>query len=202
MERYFLGIDGGGTKTKVSIIDEKQTNLYMGIGGPSSIDTVNAKQTLQSIRDALADVTEKLGFFPMFSAVYVGLGGIVTETDCHITEKLLRDLPGVTKETKITARNDMENALASGLCFKEGITLIAGTGMVAYGKDKQGNFQKCGGWGYKEGDAGSAYFLGYEALKAAVYATDGRLPATKFTDEVCEVTDMKNMYYIVSVVEK
>ncbi|MCU0104104.1 hypothetical protein N7603_00320 [Acholeplasma vituli] len=80
----------------------------------------------------------------------------------------------------------MENALASGLFEDEGIVLISGTGMVAYGKNKFSETHKAGGLGYKEGDLGSAYDLGLKAIQAASRALDNRYDMTPFTKEVIE----------------
>ena len=96
----------------------------------------------------------------------------------------------------------MENALASGEAFDEGIVLICGTGMVAYGRDMAGNTYKSGGWGYREGDAGSAYDLGTRALRLAVRSMDGRLTDDDFTRAVKLKTGLRYTSDIVPVVER
>ena len=49
----FLGIDGGGTKTKVFVINELKEILYEGTSGPSSLDTVTNEVTVSNINLAL-----------------------------------------------------------------------------------------------------------------------------------------------------
>ncbi len=180
---YYLGIDGGGTKTKVVVIDNQDHIIFEGFSGPSSIDTVSQEDTLNSFFDALTpfyDVNPQASF----DSIFCGLGGIVSEDDfLHVTS-LLKRLNGVTEITYIRARNDMENALYSGLCFDEGMTLICGTGMVAYGKDTFGNTHKAGGWGYKEGDFGSSYDLGMRALRHVIKTFDGRLQHDEFSKDI------------------
>lgn len=65
-------------------------------------------------------------------------------------------------------------ALAGGCSCRPGIVMIMGTGSVAYGENGKRN-HKCGGWGWKEGDPGSAYDLGISAIRTMIRAYDGRL---------------------------
>lgn len=199
--KFYLGIDGGGTKTKVTIIDSTNTVVYENVGGPSSIDTVSAKQTLENIQHALEPFYQD---YPdiIFESVFAGLGGIVFESDFIHVENLLKKLPGVRPETIVKARNDMENALYSGLCFKEGITLIAGTGMVAFGKDTHGTVHKSGGWGYKIGDEGSGYDLGFQALKHVIRALDSRCEMTDFGKEIAIHLNLDNATDIVPFMDR
>ena len=50
---YFLGIDGGGTKTKVVIINNNKDILYESVAGPSSVDTVTSQETLDAIKNCI-----------------------------------------------------------------------------------------------------------------------------------------------------
>jgi glucosamine kinase len=198
--KYYLGFDGGGTKTKACVIDENKEILYQATSGPSSIDTVTADQTLRAFCSALGDLEANLGFFPEFSGIFAGLGGIVTHADEELVEMLLKKLPGVTAETRVQARNDMEIALASSLCW-EGIAIIVGTGMVAFGK-KNGRTHKSAGWGYKEGESGSAYDLGMQAIQTMIRAYDNRLPKTAFTEEVFQTLKMTEVTDFVRVMDQ
>jgi len=186
---YYLGIDGGGTKTKVAIMDEKEQIIYEGSSGPSSIDTVSSNDTLKSFSNALEPFFDN-NPKATFRSVFCGLGGIVDEKDFNHVENLLKNLKGVHPSTHLRARNDMENALYSGLCFDEGISLICGTGMVAYGKDMFENTHKAGGWGFKEGDFGSGYDLGMRALRHVIKAFDGRLDKDDFSKEIAEQIEL------------
>lgn len=179
----FLGIDGGGTKTKVMVLDGQRNILFEGISGPSSLDTVDEKTTVDHINQALSNFIEENGD-TVFTAVFAGLGGIASDKEKKRLFELLLQVKGVDHTTKRFAGSDMENALASGLYFEEGMTLIAGTGMVAYGRNKSGVTHKAGGLGFKEGDLGSSYDLGINAIRAAARTLDNRYISTPFTDEV------------------
>jgi len=201
---FYLGIDGGGTKTKVAIINDKNETVYIGEGGPSSIDTVDKITTRNNIDDALKDFYLKFEG-AHFRSIFCGLGGIVSEDDMSNVRILLNSLKGVDPHTLITARNDMENALYSGACFDSGMTLICGTGMVAYAKNEAGLSAKAGGWGFKEGDQGSSYDLGMQALKHVAKAYDGRKERDAFSEEIAkeiglneasDIVQIMNTYYL------
>ena len=197
----FLGIDGGGTKTKVAIIDEQKNLIYEGLSGPSSLDTVNNKTTLRAFQDALIPFFEKQPN-TVFKGVFAGLGGVSKVSDKTQLKNIISLIPGVTNKTNVTAGSDMENALSSGLFEDEGMVLIVGTGSVAYGKNKKGETHKAGGLGYKEGDFGSAYDLGLKAIQAASKALDNRYETTAFTKEVIQALNFKEPNDVIDFMEK
>jgi len=200
--KYYLGIDGGGTKTKVCLMDATKTIIGFGNGGPSSIDTVDQKTTLKSIRNALLELNPDLVDLTHIDGIFAGLGGVVTENDKLGLQDLLRDLPYTDESTLIKVESDVINALASRERGDYGMVLIVGTGMVAYGRNQRGITHKAGGWGYKEGDAGSSYDLGYQSIKTVIRAFDRRIPSSGFTDAVAESIGMSEAKDIISIMDR
>lgn len=187
-KKYFLGIDGGGTKTKVYVIDQDKNEIYIGHGGPSAIDSVPAKTTLESINKALENLPNDI----KFTACFIGLGGIKDANDEQNLIEMSASFKGVTSNTKVWAKNDTYNALATSLNFDEGIVIIAGTGMNCLGIDKKGKTHTAGGLGYFEGDLGSAYSLGFLSMKSVARALDGRIPLTKYHEFLIEKTGVNS----------
>ncbi|VEU83310.1 N-acetylglucosamine kinase [Acholeplasma hippikon] len=198
--KYFLGIDGGGTKTKVIIINENEKIIYESIGGPSSIDTVPLYLTYQNIYESLKPFLDKNDI--ELAGVFAGLGGIVFKDDKEKVKDILKQLPCVTSETKIKVENDMYNALYSGLLFDEGMCLICGTGMVAFGLDKQNNRHKAGGWGYKEGELGSGYHLGMEAIRYMIRCFDGRYQVDSFAKDIAFELNLSEASDIIPIMDE
>jgi len=62
--------------------------------------------------------------------------------------------------------------------------IVAGTGSVAFGVDRDGRRARSGGWGPLLDDEGSGYAIGRGVLRAAMRAHDGRGPATALADAV------------------
>ncbi len=50
--------------------------------------------------------------------------------------------------------------------WNRSITLVAGTGAIAIGRDDLGNSARSGGWGYLLGDEGSGYSIGLAGLRS------------------------------------
>ncbi|MCK9234404.1 MAG: hypothetical protein M0O98_04340 [Acholeplasmataceae bacterium] len=184
----YLGVDGGGTKTKIVIINDAGKILFSQSGGPSSIDTVSLKETIEVIQNIVSDFNQTR----TFKSAFIGLGGIATNNDRNTVLKELKKLPFFDNNSKITVDSDMVNALASGDSFNEGIVLISGTGMVCYGNNN-GKSHKCGGWGYQSLDEGSAYYLGLMALIYTVKGYDKRLKITPFLEAVYERLSLNNI---------
>jgi N-acetylglucosamine kinase-like BadF-type ATPase len=199
--KVYVGIDGGGTKTKVCILDQNNHMLSCGVSGPSSIDTVTLNETKKAVETAYITALNQLDEPVIVQSVFAGLGGIRTPHDFDLVASLLSDIKPF-RDAKITARNDTENALASGLLFDEGMTLIIGTGMICYGKDRFGNTHKSGGWGYKEGDAGSAYDLGFQAIKSLSRALDDRYTFTAFHQSLWDALSMTEPEDLISVLDR
>lgn len=196
----FIGIDGGGTKTKINIIDQDKNLIFENISGPSSIDTVDSETSFQNIYKAIKPFLTTNSNYEL-KAIFAGLGGIVFESDCTLVETYLKKLPMVKDNTLIVARNDMENALYSSLCFDEGISLICGTGTVAFGK-KDNKTHKAGGWGFKEGELGSGFNLGIEAIRHTIRAFDSRHELDDFALETAEKIGLKQASDIINIMER
>jgi N-acetylglucosamine kinase-like BadF-type ATPase len=78
---------------------------------------------------------------------------------------------GIAEHVDVVA--DYELPLAAAAPDGIGISLISGTGSVAFGRNRKGATARAGGWGYLFGDLGSAYANAREALQEAARADDG-----------------------------
>ena len=71
--------------------------------------------------------------------------------------------------------NDMICSWAGSLACADGISVIAGTGSMAYG-EYAGRAARAGGWGELIGDEGSAYWIAREGMNLFSRMSDGRAP--------------------------
>jgi N-acetylglucosamine kinase-like BadF-type ATPase len=74
--------------------------------------------------------------------------------------------------TPIAVVGDMQIALEAAFDTGPGVIVIAGTGSIAYGRDRQGRTARAGGWGFAVGDEGSAHWIGRSAVSAVLRAAD------------------------------
>ncbi|MBC7328041.1 hypothetical protein H5T87_08000 [bacterium] len=189
--KYYLGIDGGQTKTVAVVGNEKGEVLGWGKGGPSN--HIREKGGKKRFREALkASVGEALAQAgikePHFYAAYLGISGA-----CEEMRKIARRL---IKAEEIFLEGDALLALASCTLGKEGAVIIAGGGSVAFCVDKEGRSASAGGWGYFMGDEGSAFWLAREGLNACTKAVDGRGKETLILPYILRYFGAEDLYAI------
>lgn len=177
VQMYYLGIDGGGTKTEFALADSNgniQKSVCLGSSNPSDIGIEN---TLNILRTG---ITEVCGEIPKRNiSVFAGIAGGTTN---GIYEQINYFL---SKFGFAEAKNgsDAMNAVAASLGNEDGITVIMGTGSVVFAQTK-GKLHRIGGYGYLLGDAGSGFSLGREAILAALCAEDGSGEVTTLYEAV------------------
>lgn len=188
-----LGIDGGGTKTQAAVADFSGRLLGMGQGGPSNYDDVGVEKARQGIAQAVqAACTQASLVVQPFSAAFLGLAGVVSQADREVIRGIAMDLR-LAEAQRIGIDHDCRIALAGGLSGRPGIVLIAGTGSSCYGRTANGQHWRAGGWGHLIADEGSGYWLGAQAMRAAVMSYDGRIPATRLLPKVLAALQLGEM---------
>lgn len=179
---YLLGIDGGGTRTTACLADDRLSILARTQAGPSNpikVGVARAQRELarachQALREAHARPAE-------LDAVCAGLAG----GSSTISRRMLRWLRKEFPARAHTLTTDAAITLAAALGEQEGAVVIAGTGSIAYGRDRHGRILRVGGWGSLFDDAGSGYDIGRKAIASALRAYDGRAKATRLADSLC-----------------
>lgn len=190
---YVIGIDGGGTKTATVILDSHGHVIGAGESGPSTFGVVPSDVTQSSIADAVSEACRSGGLpTTKFSAAFLGLGNVVSEIDRSAVRQMAADLD-LAPLDKIGVDHDCRIALAGGLSGRSGIVLIAGTGTSCFGMNARGDSWRSGGWGPLIDDEGSSYWLGLQAMRAAVLEFDGRGQSTLLTRFIYEKLQLKDM---------
>ena len=187
-----LGLDVGGTKTVGQLADRDGVVLAEARGGGANLQSVGelgVEKVLHEVIDAaLADSRERL------SAICVGMAGVDRPQDAALVRGILSR---IGQRARSLVLNDALIALEAGVPNAPGIVVIAGTGSIAYGRDASGHAARAGGWGYVLGDEGSGYWLGRQALRAVVRASDGRGRETSLTPLVLEHFRVERAYDLV-----
>jgi glucosamine kinase len=180
----WLGIDGGGTKTRALLADATGKVLGLGRSGSSNLNLFACDEVAISLREATTAAFSAAGLSPQpVVAAYLGVAGLKDEQDA-VRYRGVMCQAGLADPNSCHAANDLENALAGGLSGRVGIALIAGTGSHCLGRDAQGRTVTCGGWGWLMDEVGSGYFLGKRGLQTLVRAEDGRGEPTLLRDRI------------------
>ncbi len=165
--RYLLGIDGGGTKTEFLLTDlagKPVRRVILGASNPVDIGIENTKAVLlEGIRQVCETVDHRE------ISVYAGLAGGITGNNRETIGQYLHSL----SFGAVASGSDVDTALELCLQGGDGISLIMGTGVVAFAMEK-GNKHRIAGWGYLLDKGGSGYNLGADALDSALRHIDGR----------------------------
>jgi N-acetylglucosamine kinase-like BadF-type ATPase len=177
---YYLGVDGGASKTAALVTDESGRPLGSGVAGPSNHLRVGIETAARNIERAVnkalvtADVASREIVW-----TYCGIAG--ADHPAH-RQEVVDSLSIFFPRGNFTVDNDARIALTGAIGFGAGIVIIAGTGSVAVGRNDAGDEARVGGWGPIVGDEGSGYAMGRGGLAAILRAFDGRGPATAMTE--------------------
>lgn len=176
----FLGIDGGGTKTRAVLIDGRSCEIARAVSGPSNYHSVGRTAAQASLGQAIHQVLAIAGrTWTDVQAIGLGLAGVARPSDHQILRDILAE---IASGPRMLITHDAEAALVGGVGRRCGAVLIAGTGAMAYGVNAWGQSRRADGWGYLLGDDGSAYWIGREGLRAIARACDGRGRPTALQD--------------------
>ena len=164
---FFLGIDGGGTKTRCIVGDEKSV-LGSGCGSGCNILRVGEACAEDSLASAIEEACVAAGVSPrQIARTCAGISGAADDGIASLVQRILIELVGGA----IEVIGDMEVALESAFAGHPGIIVIAGTGSIAYGRNR-GERARAGGWGRVVSDEGSGHWIAVKALAAALRARD------------------------------
>ncbi len=170
----YLGVDGGGTKTRFALIDAGGTLLaeaqmgttyhpQVGLDGVQRILAAGIGAVLAQAGGGAADIHHAFFGLPAYGE------------DSRATAALQR-IPGtVLGHERYACDNDMVCGWAGSLACADGINIIAGTGSMGYGRRGEAA-ARAGGWGEAFSDEGSAYWIAVQGLNAFSRMSDGRLP--------------------------
>jgi glucosamine kinase len=165
---YYLGIDGGGTKTTCAVGDDSIV-LATASAGPSNIVRVGEATTRESLHQAVRQACAAAGIPPSeVSRTCVGGSGAARPELAAIVREFLAEM----LSTPVDVVGDMQIALEAAFDQGPGVIVIAGTGSIAYGRDRQRKTVRAGGWGFAIGDEGSAHWIGRAAVIALLRASD------------------------------
>lgn len=183
---YFLGIDGGGTKTTCLICDEGLNEIYRCVGSSINFYSEGLSRARKNMEDMLAQIKKDTGI-SRFDGVCVGSSALFGRAD----EKTMHDFcDGVFDCGNIIMDSDLFIALkATGQ--RNCAVVIAGTGSMAAGFNEKGEIITKGGYGYILGDEGSGYRIALDGIREAVRCLDGTGESTLLGEYLLEFSEVK-----------
>ncbi|MBS0387864.1 MAG: N-acetylglucosamine kinase [Proteobacteria bacterium] len=170
----FLGVDGGGTKTALALIDRDGAIRGMHAAPGTYYFASGLDATAAVLVAAVAAVLANAGAAASdIEFAYFGLPGY--GEDSTLGDALDRLPAASVAGIPFRCGNDMVCGWAGSLMCRDGINVVAGTGSICYG-ERAGRTARCGGWGELFSDEGSAYWIACRGLNLFTRMSDGRAP--------------------------
>lgn len=192
----FAGIDGGGTKTVVVLVDETGAELTRVQASTSNAAVVGHAAAGSVLRDALEEALGGSGTDVAIASAWFGLSGS-DRPDDH--DKLKPFFQHLTGEIRMT--NDAELILGA-LPDSVGLAIVSGTGSIAVGRNARGEQARSGGWGQIIGDEGSGYDFARRMFQAFARNVDGRGPSTSLTTRLISHLALSEPHHLIAFVYK
>ena len=191
---FFLGIDGGGTKTECVIGDERQI-LGRSVGNTVKIKKVGKDMAGEALDSAIQDACQQAGVDSrQLARTCMGIAGSSIPEVRHWTYGALQQFVG----GQIIVVNDAQIAHYAAFHGGPGVLVIAGTGSNVLGINERGETGRAGGWGPIISDEGSGFWIGRTAVAHLMRAHDS-LRSTDLLAAIMRAWKLKSLEEVVSV---
>ena len=192
---YFLGIDGGGTKTTALCVAHTGAVVAKISGESINFCSEGMERARENLRLIVRRLSETAGV-SNYRSVFIGSSALSKRAD---TETLERFAGGIIKTQTLIMDSDLAAALATMQGERECAAVISGTGSMAVLKTASGALKTAGGWGYILGDEGSAYAIALDGIRAGIRGFEGSGERTLLTDELLSFFGASDIYDLVGM---
>lgn len=190
-KKYYLGVDGGGSKTTAVVYDEKGNFIGKAVGESINYYSVGIENARQAMVDIISRLPQR-----SFDCAVIGMSALNSRATDEETERFCG---GIIKSNKIIMDSDLFVALEAMNCEGECAFVISGTGSMAVYRSENGKISHAGGFGYIIGDEGSGYSIGINAIKTAIRAAEGIVPPTALTQKCLEYFSAETVYDLIDI---
>ena len=132
---FYLGFDGGGTKTDCILMDADANVLARATAGPSNPLRAGYAKAWFTLSDAADVVLERHHLKASdIRGICAGIGGAGRES---VAKRIATFLERAFPEAAVTVTTDLAITLNAAVGEGEGVILVVGTGSAAYGRDRK-----------------------------------------------------------------
>lgn len=165
---WYIGIDGGGTKTECVLGDDNDVRARMS--APSCKIQVVGKMAAQVVvQNLIRGACAQANIAPeRLTRLCIGVAGYSGHGIAAALTAMVWELARVPVDVVGDHTIAMQAAFGEG----PGVLVIAGTGSIAHGRDERGRLVRVGGWGPSISDEGSGNWIGRRAVAAMMRAAD------------------------------
>jgi glucosamine kinase len=182
MIEYHIGVDGGGTGTRVRLARADGTELAQAVSGPSGL-ALGIEAAWAAVRGAVDAAFRAAGLAPADPArcaIGLGLAGVHNRL---WAQAFVAADPGFGA---LRLDTDGHTTLIGAHAGAPGTIVAIGTGSVGQALLPDGTQREVGGWGFPSGDEASGGWIGLQAMNHIQKVIDGRLASTPFAAALIE----------------
>ncbi|CAA7602262.1 BadF/BadG/BcrA/BcrD ATPase family [Acididesulfobacillus acetoxydans] len=130
----YIGVDGGGSKTEVMIVDGESQRTALSVGAATNPNTVGTENAVAVVTSLISQGIEKLsGAQEQIRGLSICMAGVDRPAQVQTLHTLFQE---EYPQAVVEVTNDAFAALSAGTQGKSGIVLIAGTGSIAVGESR------------------------------------------------------------------
>lgn len=183
---YYLGIDGGATKTTFALADSQGTIIRKIVLGPSNPFDLSFDKVTRVLSDGIEEITK--GISKRKISLFAGIAGCGNPEMRDRVSSYLGSLGFISALVDSDAQNIISDSLAGG----DGVIVIMGTGSSCF-VQLDGTQERIGGFGYLFDHGGSGYDIGNDAISAVCRMSDGRAEPSLLADYLYRELGVDNM---------
>jgi glucosamine kinase len=182
MIEFLIGVDGGGSGTRVRLARADGVELAEGASGPSGL-AHGIANAWAAVADAAGVAFRAAGLdFPDKATIAIGLGLAGVHNKQWAADFVAAN-PGYAR---VALESDGHTTVLGAHDGRPGAIIALGTGSVGEIKLADGRHVEVGGWGFPAGDEASGAWMGLRAINHVQQVMDGRLPANAFASAVAQ----------------
>ena len=170
---YILAVDGGATKTTISLRSLSGEIIFETTSSGSNYQTIGEIEVQQVLTALLLQVAAHT---TQLQVALFAIAGIDTPKDLQIVQRIVATSisDAAIQIEQLLVENDVEATLLGATNGKPGALAISGTGAIALVYNGE-QILRAGGWGHRVGDEGSGYWIGQQIARAIFRTEDGLL---------------------------
>ena len=192
-----MGIDGGATHTWGVAVDSRGKLLAAARSGSLNFFGAGLAEARRSLKQLFKALSRETSPGPEFSAIVIGCAALFEEATALEKASLCE---GILPLDRTRVVSDSMTAYHGASLGKPGVLIISGTGSIIMARNEAGIIRQVGGWGHILGDAGSAYWIAIESIKAAIASTEGTGPGTTLGPTLCRWFQVQQLSEIIPII--
>jgi glucosamine kinase len=187
-----IGVDGGGTKTELILVDPTGAILARHVGTGCNPSLLGPDGARAKLRELLQQLLAQSKIVPSLQDD----NQPNPKSKISATHLYMAGAPAFWRETgdelkdfgRVITGDDSLPVLELATAGNPGLVLHAGTGSFVAARGLDNSIHYCGGLGWRFGDPGSGHELGRRALSRALLELQGSVERTALGEALCAYT--------------